>query len=176
MAVLLAIVGPLTFGAGPAQAVHARTVLHWSPSPLAATGTLGVGGEAEPVVTASNFFGVVPNAVIYLSFVGQGLAEALAKTTDCTVAYPQLDSTPVRCTADANGQIQVRYFTDHPFVPNGGMDTLTAALNPGGAGAATDTYTYATIDHLAIRPVPIAPDGSLGAGDGALVKVTAYDA
>jgi Tol biopolymer transport system component len=138
---------------GPQPGGDVADHLVWSPSPIAATGSLpGADKEHVLVVTAYDSQGnALPGAPVYLSFqpAPDGSASAIpaqiggVSCTGIAPAHP-LGSTLTRCQSDNQGTITV-YYNDSAQIgpPAGETDTLTAALDANGSDAVTDTYSYA---------------------------------
>jgi uncharacterized GH25 family protein len=140
--------------------------LVWSAVPVAEAGTLGSAQKVPLTVTVHKAGGtaVVPKATVYLSLAG---ATGPAGHPDNAKATCGVVVLPAFCQADANGQVKVTY--QSATKPGPGSDTLSAALDPLGTDAATDTYTYqaastAKVTSLSFDPSPIAPATSLPQG------------
>src|ERR1700686_3310928 len=164
--------------AKPTGAASGIDHLTWSPSPIAATGSLAPGAFREFVVTAyDSSNNPIPSVTVYLSLapaVG-GTATAVAVCGTGGSGGGTLTSSLAACqTGATSGAVAVKYVSSNPL-PNGGSDVFTAAADGSGTLATTDTYTYASIDHFSWNPSPIAAAGSLAPGAFREFVVTAYD-
>ncbi len=145
-----------------ATAPPAVTALALQPTPIASAGSLKAGQSVTTVVYATYSGKAAAGAQVYLSFVpaaGGGTAAVNGKT---------LTAVPTAFTAGTDGTITVAY-TAPVKLPAGGTDTLTAANAATKATVtADDTYTFTQpapkVTALKIQPTPIAPAGSLAAG------------
>ena len=115
-------------------AVPGSGQLAFSPSPIAAAGSLRGGQQVPVTLTTEDGSGMAVSAAVYLSISATGGGTAAVGTTALT-------PTPQAFTSDAQGQLTVTYSA--PAVPPfSGTDTLTAA-NAAGSASAADTYTFA---------------------------------
>jgi hypothetical protein len=173
---------------------HIGTVdrLVWSPSPVAAPGSLGKGGQATVTVTAVDAAGrpVQAGPDGMLIFVSLQLATGGTRRvplSDATASCGQISITPAGafCPVPANAvaRVQVSCTSSHNPV-FGNHDALLAAVDAFGSKQAEDRYSYpahpyipgvTAVDHLQFSPDPIAPAGSLTPGATVPVTVTAYD-
>jgi hypothetical protein len=119
--------------------------LVWSPSPVAATGSLAAGQLQFVTVTAydSSNNPLPAGTTVYLSLTGPGSLNAPANCGGL------VGSTPVACTTEAGGMVETEYSAANPL-RNGGSATLTAASDSQGANAATDTYSYSSFSELTL--------------------------
>ncbi len=114
----------------------------WSPTPVAATGTLPSGSVADLTLTAEDASGhAIVAAAVYVSFTpapGGGSAFLVGGTAGSVALTPA----PQRFTTDGSGQLHVTY--DAPAsLPAGGHDALTAQNAPASPTvSAQSTYTF----------------------------------
>ena len=117
-----------------ATALVSGDTLSWSPSPLAAGGSLKAGQSVTAAVYATSSRGnPLPGVSVYLSF-----SQAAGGGT-ASVGSMALTATPQVFTTSANGQVLVTYAAP-ATLPAGGTDTLTAAS---ATSSATDGYSFA---------------------------------
>jgi hypothetical protein len=173
---------------------HLGAVDHlvWSPSPVAAAGSLGQGGQATATVTAVDAAGQPVQAgpdgmVIFVSLQLATSATGRLPASTATASCGQISITSAGafCPVPANAiaRVQVSYTSSRNQV-FGNHDALLAAVDAFGSKQAEDRYSYPTrpyipgvtaVDHLQFSPDPIAPAGSLRPGATVPVTVTASD-
>jgi hypothetical protein len=127
--------------------IFSTAVSHWvfSPSPIAANGSLAGNATVNVTLTSENSSGgPVSYAGIDLSF------EPTAGGGTASVGSTALSSTAQRFTSDGNGHIAITYHTPGSLPAAGGKDLIRASellcifLHCTRVTLATDTYTYAT--------------------------------
>ncbi len=145
----------------------AGDTLSFSPSPVAASGSLAAGQSVTVTLTADNATGQpLPAAVVYLALT------PAADGGSASVAGTALTGTPAAFTTDSAGQLRIVY-TAPARLPDGGTDQLTAssaAASP--AVSATDGYTFGTVSGLSITTAQQLPGGTLGSGYSATLAAT----
>src|SRR5260370_885386 len=101
-----------------------------------------MGGSVKGILTAYDSANTpIPGVTVYLSFSGDGQAGDFADSY-----CGNLTATPQTCPTGSPGQqggslehnVPISYCASAPNVPNGGTDTLTAAIDAAGTGAVTD--------------------------------------
>ncbi|TMC47592.1 MAG: hypothetical protein E6J14_15180 [Chloroflexi bacterium] len=141
--------------------------LAWTPTPIAADGSLKGGGQpsTQPQVQAQDTGGFgIPQAPVYLSFApapvtsgAPASATATCHPSTKTTSTIILNPTPASCITDDSGTVQITY-TSASVPPSSGRDVLTAqdaASQP--AVSATDTYSYVVIGQTAKVTVTLSP-------------------
>jgi hypothetical protein len=118
---------------------YTSPVYTFSPSPIAATGTLAPGAKQNVTLALTDTSGAPrPNDYAYLSFTPTANGgSAAANSTPLT-------STPQPFQADGQGKISITYSVPLTL-PGGGTDVIKATN--GGLAVATDSYTFATAAH-----------------------------
>jgi hypothetical protein len=152
--------------------VFAATPTHYvfSPSPIAAAGSLGVSHSVNVTVSAeSSTNALVPGAVIYLSLsqTAGGGSAAVGATALTTALVP--------FTA-ATGSLTITYKTP-AVLPTGGKDIIKAAnakVSP--TITATDLYSFSLVTRYSFSPTAVATAGSLAANASVPVTVTSFNA
>jgi sugar lactone lactonase YvrE len=160
--------------AGAPRGTHIAA-LRWNPSPVAPPASLKPGATVNLTVTALDARArPIPSALVYVSLSRPPGSAATAKCGTKTL--------PAYCMAGARGTVAVAYHSSlHLIRPafKGGTDVLTAAVDPFGTLRTDDGYTYpgpGPVTRVSWSPSPIAPAGSLAAGQTAHAVVTALDA
>ena len=145
----------------------------FTPSPMAATGSLKAGQQVTVTLAVTDATGskVPQGTTVYLSLTGPrgGAPLGSATATPAPGASPSnpqpsasVGQTPTPFVTDANGTVAVTYRAPATLPSSGGTDTLTAQNGSSTATAnstAADTYTYAT---PSTAPPP--PTGTTGQG------------
>ena len=143
----------------PSITVHdtytfSTSVAHWvfSPSPIAANGSLASGGTVNVTLRSENSGGgpvSYANVLLSIQTIGGGAGGT------ATVGATTLTSSNQAFTTDANGQLVIVYHGGSNSAGTGGRDTLSASITICvirfcfDSVVATDTYTYATIFYFA---------------------------
>ena len=141
----------------------------FSPSPIAATGSLTSNQTQGVTLTIVRGGAAVGGASVWLKF-----APAPGSTASASVGATTLTATPAMFTANGSGVVTLTY-TRAAAAPVGGQDVITAqdgASSP--TVVATDAYAY--VAQIGVSPSPkIASDGSLAANTLHRVTVTVKD-
>jgi hypothetical protein len=185
---------------GLPQVAHATgfTTIAISPLPIAQPGTLAPNTTVQLCVQPRN--GSAPAGVgvtVYLSFYSGLFTAPPVSTSTAKVGTTVLTTTPAAfqtvasCSftgGTATDSIPVTYTSPNPTVPPHGRDVVIAADSvadsgitgscPGSAGTLCNngTYVYSPVTQYAFNPAaPIAPTGSLAAGQSVTFNVIAED-
>ena len=112
--------------------------------PIAATGSLAPGTGAPATVTVDNSAGVcVAGATVYLYFSGTAGGGASAASDSCPGG--RLTPNWLACVTNGQGDIAL-WYTTPATLPNGGTDTVEAALRLDNASPVISTsYTYGAL-------------------------------
>jgi hypothetical protein len=133
-------------------------------------GSLQAGQPVQEQLTGTTAAGQpAAGAIVFLSarLTGGGAAGLVGGT--------RLTSRPQAFTLDSAGVLTVTYQAA-TVLPAVGIDTLTAAGTATGSGSVTTSYNYDSPAFYVVSPVPLAPAGSLAAGQSATAQVNAFDA
>jgi hypothetical protein len=133
-------------------------------------GYLQAGQQVQVQVTGTVATRPAARATVYLSasLIGGGAAAFVGGT--------RLTSTPQPFTLDSAGELTVTYQAADVRPGPVGIDALTAADTATGSGSVTTSYNYDPPASYVVSPVPLAPAGSLAAGQSVTAQVTALDA
>jgi hypothetical protein len=182
-----------------AQAAGPIASISLMPFPIAQPGTLGASATIQMCVQPRDSSGgtVGIGVPVWLSFFSGVFTAPLVQTSTAFVGSTQLNATPVSrptaasCTSQ-NGTVSadsvaVTYTSPTAPIPAHGRDVLDGADTSAQPNALTgacpgtnicnsDTYVYSPVTQYVFAPVPpIAPNGSLSAGQVVNFTVTAED-
>jgi Calx-beta domain len=147
--------------------------LHFDHDPLASAGSLAAGQALPSVVRLKSGSAGVPSTVVYLSYTTSVPDSVSVPGAQCGGATT-LSSRAIACTTDASGQILMTYHAAAAAEGQGLVDILATSA-PNGFRLSTDThYVYCTVYRFS--PAPVAASGSLAAGAGIAVSVSAETA
>ena len=124
-------------------AYNALASYAFTPSPIAAPGSIPPGGSVPVTLTAKRADGSgIAGAKVFLSF-SPATGAGTASVTQCG-AVTSLSATPTACTADTSGKVAITYKAPSPATTAGtatitARDAATAAASK--VPPATDTYT-----------------------------------
>jgi hypothetical protein len=134
------------FGAGGSGGVSLDSYSYvdhyvWSPTPIAPAGTLAANTTQSVSVRAVDASGQeLPGAPVFLTFSAEP-AGGVASTSGGSCGVATFGPTPILChTGPVGNPLTILYKTPlFPEAAGGETDTLTAALDAGGADAASDS-------------------------------------
>jgi hypothetical protein len=143
--------------------------LAFSPSPIAAAGSLAPGQTVTVTLAATDGMGnPVAGQALYLTFV------PVTNGGSAMFGTKALSATPIQAKTDAAGLVAITY-TASSGAPNVGPDTLTAGNSKTSPTlSATDTYTVSAgpLDHLVLSPA----NATVNPGVAQAYTATGYDA
>jgi Calx-beta domain len=150
--------------AKPTCAAAGTTYTHirMSPQPIATAGSLQSGQSVPFSAEAMVGSQCVPDATMWLVELSHVTGDTMTVSPAQCSGQTTIGTTPVECTADANGKVQITY-TVPTVIPDSGVLELADAnsiTNP--SIYVIQWYLYEMIFQFSTSP--IAPNGSLAAG------------